>query len=113
MNNHMAPKQLWDDDAFKKRVRALAEKRGLSVQAALVAAGLDRGWLRYTPKGRMTNHVFRLAGVLGVPRAELLGLDAAAPKKAGAATTQHAELIAETIRLMAAQMAALIDASKP
>ena len=68
-------KQLWDDDAFKGRVKALAKKRGLSLKTALEAAGLDRGWLRYTPKGRMTNHVMKLARVLDVSFAELLGLD--------------------------------------
>jgi hypothetical protein len=64
--------QLWDDAAFKERVKAAAERKGITVQQALAEVEVSRHYLEKQADGRSTNTVLNLARVLGVPATELL-----------------------------------------
>ena len=65
---------LWDDTAFKIRVRTAAEKRGMRLREALVAAGVSPGYLDKSGEGRSTAVVLRLAQILDVSPVYLMGL---------------------------------------
>jgi hypothetical protein len=69
----------WDDKAFVMRAKAIAKQRGLNTKAALKLAGLDRGYLMHSGKGRNTNSIMALARVLGVPCAELFRFEFKGP----------------------------------
>jgi transcriptional regulator with XRE-family HTH domain len=104
--------QLWDDAAFKHRIKELAQRRGMTVRQALTDAGVSPYYLKKAVEGRSTNTVLKLATVLDVPAAEMFGLTTAAPQPV---PTEQPDIDSEQLkrimvaaRMMAAQLAALV-----
>jgi len=64
----------WDDEAFKRRVRAAVKKKGITLRAALDAADVSRYHLDKSGEGRSTSTILKLAQVLDVSPAYLFGL---------------------------------------
>lgn len=64
---------LWDDDAFRARVRAAAAMRGRTLAAVLTGAGLSEHYLRKRVEGRSTNIVMKIARELAMTPTELAG----------------------------------------
>lgn len=66
---------IWDDKAFVERVRELARARGMPIADLMERADLSESWLRhYAAKGRQVDAVLKLARVLDIDPAELMGL---------------------------------------
>jgi len=99
---------LWDDAAFKKRVQTLAKARGLSVRAALEAAGITHRYFSRPQEGRSTNLLLNLAKTLDVPPAELLGLNEPPEEVPLSVDSEKLKRIAVAARMMTAQIAALV-----
>jgi transcriptional regulator with XRE-family HTH domain len=107
----------WDDAAFKERVKAAAQRKGVTMRQALEAAGVSPYYLKKTVEGRSTNTVLNLARVLDVPPAEMFGLAAGllqtspppappkAPPRIDGDRLRRIMIMAQTI---AAQLAALL-----
>ena len=64
---------LWDDNAFRARVRAAAAAQGRPLGSVLIGAGLSEFYLRKKVEGRSTNIVMKLARELGMTPTELAG----------------------------------------
>ena len=64
----------WDDAAFKTRVKRAAEQKGISLRAALLAAGVSISHLDKPGRGRFTHTILKLAKALDVSPAYLYGL---------------------------------------
>lgn len=67
------PPQLWDDQAFRERLAALARERGLSVKAAMEEIGLTQDFAVRAAESRPTNILMVVAAHFGVSPAELAG----------------------------------------
>jgi len=65
--------QLWNDDVFRNRVLMLAEKRGLSVRAAMRGAGFTADYADREMEMRNSNQLMVLANYFGVSPAYLCG----------------------------------------
>jgi len=65
--------QLWNDDVFRNRVLMLAEKRGLSVRAAMREAGFTVDYADREMEMRNSNQLMVLAEYFGVSPAYLCG----------------------------------------
>lgn len=65
--------QLWNDDIFRNRVFMLAEKRGLSVRAAMREAGFTVDYADRDMEMRNSNQLMVLADYFGVSPAYLCG----------------------------------------
>jgi transcriptional regulator with XRE-family HTH domain len=67
---------LWDDAAFRDRVRRMAFARGMTLEEIQARSGLSAAWLRHPADryGRGIDAILRLARVLEVNPVELLGL---------------------------------------
>ena len=65
--------QLWNDDVFRNRVLMLAEKRGLSVRAAMREAGFTVDYADREMEMRNSNQLMVLADYFGVSPAYLCG----------------------------------------
>ena len=99
---------LWDDAAFKKRVQTLAKTKGLSMRAALEAAGITHRYFSRPQEGRSTNLLLNLAKTLDVPPAELFGVAEVAPTMPLPVDSQKLKRITVAARMMTAQIAALV-----
>jgi transcriptional regulator with XRE-family HTH domain len=100
---------LWDDAAFKKRVQALAKTKGLSMRAALEAAGITHRYFSRPQEGRSTNLLLNLAKTLDVSPAELFGVAGAAPAEMPLPVdSEKLKRITVAARMMTAQIAALV-----
>lgn len=100
---------LWDDAAFKKRVQALAKTKGLSMRAALEAAGITHRYFSRPQEGRSTNLLLNLAKTLDVAPAELFGVAEAAPTGVPLPVdSEKLKRITVAARMMTAQIAALV-----
>jgi hypothetical protein len=111
--------QAWDDLAFIRRVKAAAEHRGMTVSAALEAAGVSPYYLKKRVVGRSTNTVFNLARVLRMSPAEMFGFvaegderlhwdDDAAKASPPRIDGDRLRRITVVARMMAAQLAAVV-----
>jgi transcriptional regulator with XRE-family HTH domain len=105
---------VWDDGAFKERVKAAAQRKGMTVRQVLEAAGVSPYYLKKTVVGRGINTMIQLARVLDMTPAEMCGFEPAlskAPEPAMAAVPVDGErlrrmkLVAQTIM---AQLVALL-----
>jgi len=98
---------LWDDAAFKRRVKTLAKERGLKLGDALKAAGITPRYFSRPSEGRSTNLILNLARALDVSPSVLFGPSEALPNDP---PIDHDKLerIAVATRMMTAQLAALI-----
>lgn len=67
--------QLWDDPAFKLRLRIAAKRQGTSVAKALAAVGASRNYLDKAIEGRSTNTILKLERHLNTPPGELFGIE--------------------------------------
>jgi len=65
--------QLWNDDLFRNRVLMLAEKRGLTVRAAMREAGFTVDYADREMEMRNSNHLMVMAEYFGVSPAYLCG----------------------------------------
>jgi transcriptional regulator with XRE-family HTH domain len=68
-------RSLWDDAAFKQRVQAAVERKGVTLADTLDALGVSRSYLDKTLETRSINTLLNLAKVLDMPVHELLGLE--------------------------------------
>jgi transcriptional regulator with XRE-family HTH domain len=100
--------ELWDDMAFTKRVKAAAQRRGMTVAQALKMAGVSAAYLKKPAEGRGTNTVLNLARVLDVPPVVMFGLEAEAKAEPSEIDSDRLERITVVARMMAAQLAALV-----
>jgi len=77
--------QLWNDDIFRNRVLMLAEKRGLSVRAAMREAGFTVDYADREMEMRNSNQLMVLADYFGVSPAYLCGwhMDDPMPRQKG------------------------------
>jgi transcriptional regulator with XRE-family HTH domain len=105
---------VWDDVAFKERVKAAARRKGITVREALEAAGVSPYYLKKTVEGRSSNTLINLARVLDMPPAEMCGFSAEpntepprpmSPPPIDGERLKRITLVAQTI---AAQLAALL-----
>jgi len=99
---------LWDDAAFKNRVKVLAKARGLSMQAALEQAGITPRYFSRAQEGRSTNLILNLARALGVPPSELFGIEEQPEEKPLPVDGEKLKRITVAARMMTAQIAALV-----
>jgi len=68
-------RSLWDDAAFKQRVQAAVERKGVTIADTLDALEVSRSYLDKTLETRSINTLLNLAKVLDMPVHELLGLE--------------------------------------
>lgn len=68
---------LWNDEAFRKRVRRLAENQGRSVTEIFVTAGISKNYLSRPPSinGRSVEVMAKLARELDVSLADLVDFE--------------------------------------
>ena len=111
----MAKEMLWDDPALKRRVRAAAKRKGMTLVEALTAVGASRYYLDKTVEDRGLNTVLNLARLFDVPAAELLGisLDAHVERERERARERERERERErrlvvVARMMATQLVTLV-----
>jgi hypothetical protein len=97
--------ELWDDAAFKRRVKAAAQRRGMTVAETLRMAGVSAAYLKKPAVGRGTNTVLTLARVLEVPPIVMFGLE---PEHTAEIDGDRLKRITVAARMMAAQLAALV-----
>jgi hypothetical protein len=97
--------ELWDDPAFKRRVKAAAQRRGMTVAEALRMAGVSAAYLKKPAVGRGTNTVLSLARVLDVPPVVMFGLES---EHTAEIDGDRLERITVVAQMMAAQLAALV-----
>jgi hypothetical protein len=65
----------WDDEAFRGRIKAHAARLGLTLTEVMSRAELTEDYLRRVPDhGRNVAAIYKIAEVLGVHPAELMGL---------------------------------------
>lgn len=105
---------VWDDDAFKERVKAAADRKQMPMNQVLAAAGVSPSYLKKRVEGRSTNTVIKLARVLDVPAAEMFGLTPGPQTSAQPAPSRSMPIDGERLRritmmaqIIAAQLAAM------
>jgi transcriptional regulator with XRE-family HTH domain len=65
--------KVWNDKAFRDRVRSLARARGIGLGELAKRAGVSEPWLRHAPsKGRQVDTILRVAAVLNVSPYDLI-----------------------------------------
>lgn len=94
------PSPLWDDAAFVRRVAALARDRGKTLREVCKQADLSADYLNKTTGrvGRNIGHILKIARVLDVGVAEILGVGATDSDQAAqetAATIRRLALVAD------------------
>jgi transcriptional regulator with XRE-family HTH domain len=81
------PECLWDDAAFRERVRLAAADRDIDLQDLMERVGVAPGWLRHVAQprlGRGTETILRIARELRVDPGDLMGLPEAPSEPAPA-----------------------------
>ena len=114
---------VWDDAAFKQRVRAAAEKAGMRPREALREAGVSQGYLDKSGQGRASDVIEKLATILNVSPAYLAGWSEEAEKPVqdvflpthitcanGFAAYQLTLEMAASLRIMGANLAHMAEA---
>jgi transcriptional regulator with XRE-family HTH domain len=93
---------VWDDKAFVGRVRELARARGIPIAELMERAELSESWLRhFAAKGRQVDALLKLARVLDVDAAELMGLKPVSTAGTGRRAVQQLERMAVVAHLAA------------
>lgn len=96
------PPQLWDDQAFRKRLTALARKKGVSVKTAMTEIGLTIDFAYRSADSRSTNLLMVVADYFQTSPAELAGWSsAAAPPGDEQLVTRLAEIFSQqTLKML-------------
>jgi len=105
--------QLWDDPAFKARLRIAAKRKGTSVAKALLAVGASRNYLDKPIEGRSTNTILKLARHLEISPALLMGiapfdLGMEVPKVSKMTESERLQQLKIVAKTIALQLAALV-----
>jgi hypothetical protein len=80
----------WSDEDFCLRVKAHAERLGLTITELMSRAGLTEDYLRRPPEyGRNIAGILKIAEAIGVNPAELMGLEASPAELRSAVTIAH------------------------
>ena len=103
------PPQLWDDQAFRKRLADLARRKGVSVKAAMAEIGLTVEFAYRAADSRPSNLLMVVANYFGVSPAELAGWAAPpAPVESRAGFNHHQELTVRLAEIFSQQTAKML-----